>query len=191
MEGCTGNLNQTVLQAKSSAANSNSCKVGIRFWCCIPKNESLFMKAKEILETCLYADDLRAVEEFYRSILGLEVIARSAGRHVFFRCGNRVFLIFNPAKTLELGTDFPPHGTNGPGHAAFAVRMNELPAWRTFLEQNGVTIESEVTWPGGGRSLYFRDPAGNSLELATPKIWGIDENTLGLGLSGGSDGRCF
>ena len=137
------------------------------------------MRVREILETCLYAEDLQAAERFYTTILGLEVIARLAGRHVFFRCGNRVFLVFNPAKTRELGTDFPPHGANGPGHTAFEVTMSELPAWRAFLEQNDVVIESDVIWPRGGRSLYFRDPAGNSIELATPKIWGIEENTLG------------
>jgi catechol 2,3-dioxygenase-like lactoylglutathione lyase family enzyme len=136
------------------------------------------VKVRGILETCLYADDLQATENFYRTILGLEVIARLEGRHVFFQCGNRVFLVFNPAKTREIGTNFPPHGARGPGHVAFAATMSELPAWRAFLIQNGVMIESEVTWPKGGCSLYFRDPAGNSIELATPKIWGIDENTL-------------
>jgi hypothetical protein len=34
-----------------------------------------------------------------------------------------------------------------------------------------VAIESDFAWPGGGRSLYFRDPAGNSLEFAEPAIW--------------------
>jgi hypothetical protein len=38
-----------------------------------------------------------------------------------------------------------------------------------------VAIEHEATWPRGGRSFYFRDPAGNSLELATPRIWGLPE----------------
>src|ERR1044072_8480011 len=137
------------------------------------------MRIKDILETCLYADDLQAAEHFYTTLLGLEVIARLAGRHVFFRCGHRVFLVFNPAKTRELGTDFPPHGTDGPGHAAFAAKDDELPTWRADLEGNRVTIEHEIDWPNGGRSIYFRDPAGNSIELASPKIWGIDENTLG------------
>ena len=38
-----------------------------------------------------------------------------------------------------------------------------------------MTIEQEVDWPRGGRSFYFRDPAGNSLELATPRIWGLPD----------------
>ena len=38
----------------------------------------------------------------------------------------------------------------------------------------GVEIEVDYLWPGGGRSIYFRDPAGNSLEFAEPSIWGLN-----------------
>ena len=136
------------------------------------------MRVREILETCVYATDLHAAEHFYRTILGLEVIARSEGRHVFFRCGDGVFLVFNPERTSEPGSSLPTHGPRGPSHMAFAVPMEELPAWRHFLERNGVHIESDVTWPRGGRSVYFRDPAGNSIELATPGIWSIAEEAV-------------
>jgi len=34
-------------------------------------------------------------------------------------------------------------------------------------------IEADFTWPGGGRSIYFRDPAGNAIEFAEPRIWGL------------------
>jgi catechol 2,3-dioxygenase-like lactoylglutathione lyase family enzyme len=37
----------------------------------------------------------------------------------------------------------------------------------------GVPIEQEHQWPGGARSLYFRDPSGNSLELITRGAWGF------------------
>ena len=50
-----------------------------------------------------------------------------------------------------------------------------LDDWRQHLEAAGIAIEQTVDWPRGGRSFYFRDPAGNSLELATPKIWGLAE----------------
>jgi catechol 2,3-dioxygenase-like lactoylglutathione lyase family enzyme len=46
--------------------------------------------------------------------------------------------------------------------------------WRERLEAHGVAIESVARWPRGGRSIYFRDPAGNSLELATPDLWDVD-----------------
>src|SRR5215213_3795034 len=115
-----------------------------------------------VLETCLYATDLDAAERFYRDVVGLEAFARAAGRHVFFRCGERaVFLVFNPEATERPGGDVPAHGARGPGHVAFAIAEEEIPAWRERLLQHGVPIEAEVEWPRGGRSLYVRDPAGN------------------------------
>ena len=133
-----------------------------------------------VLETCLYATDLWAAERFYVEALGLEVFSRAEGRHVFFRCGPGVLLIFNPERTSREqtavgGAPVPLHGARGAGHAAFAVADAELPAWRERLRAGGVAIESEVTWPRGGRSLYVRDPAGNSIELASPTIWGLPE----------------
>jgi catechol 2,3-dioxygenase-like lactoylglutathione lyase family enzyme len=50
--------------------------------------------ALTILETCLYADDLVAAERFYRDVLGLQLVNRKAGRHIFFRCGSTMLLVF-------------------------------------------------------------------------------------------------
>jgi catechol 2,3-dioxygenase-like lactoylglutathione lyase family enzyme len=138
------------------------------------------MKPLGILETCLYAKDLEAAERFYTALFGLEVITRQNGRHVFFRCGRGVLLIFNPDKTesetvLIGSTPVPRHGARGPGHMAFAIPEAEFDAWRGRLAAAHVPVEVEITWPGGGRSLYLRDPAGNSVELATPRLWGLTE----------------
>jgi catechol 2,3-dioxygenase-like lactoylglutathione lyase family enzyme len=124
-----------------------------------------------ILETCLYVDDLAAAEQFYRTVVGLNLVGRQDGRHVFFRCGAGMLLIFNPAKTRDADSDIPQHGAYGPSHVAFAVDQVDMERWRERLEAHGVEIERIVDWPHGGRSLYFRDPAGNSLELASPQIW--------------------
>jgi catechol 2,3-dioxygenase-like lactoylglutathione lyase family enzyme len=125
-----------------------------------------------IVETAIYVDDLDAAETFYRDVLGLEVIGREAGRHVFFRVGDGVLLAFNPEATLR-GDVLPSHGARGPGHFALGVRTDNLDDWRRRLEGHGVVIEKEVEWPRGGRSIYFRDPAGNSVELVTPGLWGL------------------
>ena len=127
------------------------------------------MKVDRILETALYAEDLDAAEEFYTRVLGLEVHSRVAGRHVFFRCGNSMFLIFNPNTT---GQEDSPHGCRGRGHAAWAVAREDLDAWQRWLEKEGVKVK-EHFWPSGHRSLYFHDPADNSLELTTAELWGI------------------
>lgn len=128
-----------------------------------------------ILESALYADDLDAAEAFYGGILGLERIVRVANRHVFFRLNGAVLLIFNPAETeiasQNTSMPVPPHGARGPGHLCFAASRDQISAWRTHLQDAGIDIEAEFDWPNGARSLYFRDPAGNSLEFAEPRLW--------------------
>lgn len=135
------------------------------------------MLIEGVLETALYADDLDAVEAFYGGILRLERIVRAGRRHVFFRCGQGVLLVFNPAETVKPpsaeGPQVPPHGTIGQGHACFRVARGNLDAMADRLGKAGVAIESDVIWPNGARSIYFRDPAGNSLECAEPGLWSI------------------
>lgn len=131
-----------------------------------------------MLETALYAKDLDKAEAFYEGVLGLAKITRAANRHVFFRCGQGVLLIFNPDETMKPpaadALQVPPHGTKGQGHACFRVSGKNIDAMAVKLKAAGVEIESEVHWPNGGRSIYFRDPAGNSLECAEARIWGIE-----------------
>lgn len=125
-----------------------------------------------VVETAVYAADLAAAEAFYAGVLGLPVIAREAGRHVFFRVGPAsVLLVFDPATTLR-GGGLPPHGSSGPGHLALGVRPDTLDDWRRHLAACGVAVEHEQDWPRGGHSVYVRDPAGNSVELVTPGVWG-------------------
>jgi catechol 2,3-dioxygenase-like lactoylglutathione lyase family enzyme len=144
-----------------------------------------------VLEACLYATDLEAAERFYMQVLDLERYSSVPGRHVFFRCGDGMFLVFNAERTsaeasIVGGAVVPTHGATGPGHVAFAIPDADIPAWRSHLETAGVEIESEVTWPRGGRSLYFRDPGGNCVELASPKLWGFQDPPLGN--DGSADG---
>ncbi|MBC7164017.1 MAG: VOC family protein [Roseovarius sp.] len=128
-----------------------------------------------ILEAALYAGDLDAAEGFYGGLLGLERIVRVGQRHVFYRVGAGVLLIFNPEATGKPPANpdlpVPPHGARGPGHFCFAVAGPALDGWRARLEAAGVGIEADFRWPNGARSIYFRDPAGNSVEMAEPRLW--------------------
>jgi len=135
------------------------------------------MTPSGILETVLYARDLDGIEAFYKDILGLEPTARAPGRHAFFTLGTQMLLIFNPDVTRVPprpgALPVPPHGTEGQGHVCFRASAAEIDTWRAHLVSRGVAIEADFEWPGGGRSIYFRDPAGNCLEFAEPRIWGL------------------
>jgi catechol 2,3-dioxygenase-like lactoylglutathione lyase family enzyme len=126
-----------------------------------------------IIETAIYVDDLQATEAFYETILGLSVMGKEPDRHVFFQVGeSSVLLAFLAEATLK-GDRLPPHGASGPGHFALGVEAASFDAWRMLLQSHGILIEKEVEWPRGGKSLYFRDPAGNSVELVSPGVWGL------------------
>lgn len=136
------------------------------------------MTPSSILESALYVTDLPAAERFYGGTLGLDLIAKADGRHVFFRCGQGVLLLFNADATQkppppDAKLPVPPHGTRGPGHLCFSATAEEIDAWKIYLTEKSVDIEADFEWPNGGRSIYFRDPSGNSLEFAEPRIWGL------------------
>jgi catechol 2,3-dioxygenase-like lactoylglutathione lyase family enzyme len=128
---------------------------------------------EHLIETSIYADDLETAECFYRDVLGLSPAASDRGRHVFFQVGQSSMLLIFRAETTIKGDHLPAHGAHGPGHFALGIAAEDLDKWRTWLEKCGVAIEHEEAWPRGGRSLYFRDPAGNVVELITPGIWGL------------------
>lgn len=128
------------------------------------------------LESALYASDLDAAAAFWTGIIGLTEIGRVPGRHVFFRCGAQILLIFDPAATVQppqpgARLPVPPHGSCGAGHFCISAPPQAIQAWRDHLELSGVAIEADFIWPQGGRSIYFRDPAGNSIEIADASIW--------------------
>jgi catechol 2,3-dioxygenase-like lactoylglutathione lyase family enzyme len=130
-----------------------------------------------ILETALYVDDVPRVVAFYRDVLGLRALD-DGERLVPMDAGQgTVLLIFSRGATVTPaetpGGRIPPHDGHGPVHLAFAVPADSLREWERHLEQHGIAIESRVRWPRGGDSVYVRDPAGHSVELATPGTWAV------------------
>lgn len=133
-------------------------------------------RPQAVLETALYAADLDAAEDFYGRVLGLEKVGRVGERHIFYRCGRGMLLIFNPEETRtppnNPGLPVPPHGASGEGHMCFSAEADRLDALAARFGREGIAIEADFRWPNGARSIYVRDPAGNSVEFAEPKLWG-------------------
>ena len=128
-----------------------------------------------LLETCIYVDDLEAAKRFYLDLFGFDVL-RSDERFCALDAGRgTVLILFRRGATTSAvqlpGGLVPSHDGSGPAHFAFAAPLDELPRWKEELRRRNIPLESEATWPMGGRSLYFRDPDGHLVELASPGIW--------------------
>jgi catechol 2,3-dioxygenase-like lactoylglutathione lyase family enzyme len=130
-----------------------------------------------VLETALYVDDLERADAFYEQVLDLKTLSQDTRFRAYDVGGTNVLLLFLRGATLETvqmpGGTIPPHDGHGALHVAFAIGADDLAAWELRLGGRGIAIEGRTDWPRGGRSIYFRDPDGHLLELATPGLWAI------------------
>lgn len=125
-----------------------------------------------VYETVLYVPDVALASRFYAAALGLTPVTGLGGAGGAFRLADGgMLLLFDPDQSAVPGRVVPSHGAHGPGHVAFAVAPGELDAWVDRLERRGIEVEREMAWPAGGRSVYVRDPAGNSVELIDGEAW--------------------
>ncbi len=127
-----------------------------------------------VLETALYAADLPSARRFYEEVLGLAPMFADE-RLAAYAVGPSVLLLFQRGTTEQPvrlpGGCIPPHGAQGCQHLALAIGADELEPWIAHLAAAGVPIEARTQWPRGAISLYFRDPDGHLMELATPGLW--------------------
>jgi catechol 2,3-dioxygenase-like lactoylglutathione lyase family enzyme len=131
-------------------------------------------RIRRVLETALDCDDLRRTTAFYQRLLDLTPTLDTERLVVFDTGEGTLLLLFQRGNADPLPTPggvIPGHDAGGPGHFAFAIDETTLSAWEARLSALGIAIESRVTWPRGGTSIYFRDPDGRSVELATPGLW--------------------
>ena len=134
-----------------------------------------------ILETALYVADLDRSQHFYQTLFGFDRLLRDDRMCALAIPGRQVLLLFrHGASATPSHTPFgtiPPHDSRGIQHLCFAITQADLPVWDAHLAAHGLAVESRITWPAGGTSLYFRDPDQHSLEVATPGLWANDPVT--------------
>jgi catechol 2,3-dioxygenase-like lactoylglutathione lyase family enzyme len=130
-----------------------------------------------VLETALYTDDMGRAKAFYEGVLELAPIFSDSRLTAYGIAPRSVLLIFKRGAATETvtmpGGTIPGHDGAGPLHVAFAIGKDELDSWEKHLVSGGVAIEGATSWSRGGRSIYFRDPDGHLLELATPGLWTV------------------
>ena len=135
------------------------------------------MKIRKVVETCIYSFDLASMKKFYADILGMPVVQEEEGKLIFLQAGRSMLLIFNSDKTSVDNDRLPAHGAATPPasvHFAMEIEDGDYSTWKELLSKNKIRIEKEVDWKGKAKSLYFRDPAGNLVELITPGEWPVE-----------------
>lgn len=124
----------------------------------------------QIKETCLYVEDLHRTRDFYEGKLGLPCFSEVEGRHVFFRAGSSVLLCFIADPTHNQN-NLPPHYGSGQLHFAFETAPEYYLAWKEKIQKAGIPIEQEADWSDRFKSLYFRDPDNNLVEIVPAGMW--------------------
>ncbi|MFL1874084.1 VOC family protein [Hansschlegelia beijingensis] len=128
-----------------------------------------------MIETAVYVESLDRAVAFYDRLFALPHLFENNALVALDVAGRSVLLLFARGASAQTQTPpggvIPGHDASGRIHFAFAADDEQLPLWEARLAEEGVPIEGRVTWPRGGTSVYFRDPDGNLLELATPGIW--------------------
>jgi catechol-2,3-dioxygenase len=135
------------------------------------------MKINKVIETCIYSSDLESMKKFYVDIVGLSVIQEESDKLIFLKAGKSMLLIFDPLRTSVNNGGLPIHGAMTPPssiHFAMEIEEKEYQTCKEDLGRNGIAIQKEVNWDGKTKSLYFRDPAGNLVELITSGGWPVE-----------------
>ena len=128
-----------------------------------------------VLETAIYVDDLGRSEAFYRRLFDFPVRLADDRMRALAVAAEQMLLIFQRGKSVDgadtPGGHIPGHDGGGRLHLAFRIEPADVDAWRQRLGDLGIEIISHVRPQQGGDSLYFHDPDGHVVELATPNIW--------------------
>jgi catechol 2,3-dioxygenase-like lactoylglutathione lyase family enzyme len=129
-----------------------------------------------MLEYGLYVQDVSRSSAFYQDLFGFPVLVSQERIAALDVGSQQVLLLFKQGAssepmTVPEGGVLPPHDGEGTSHFAFAIEESDLQQWKLWLREHDVEVESEIQWERGGRSLYFRDPDGHLLEIATPGVW--------------------
>ena len=124
-----------------------------------------------ILETAIYVDDVDRAVGFYRDVLGLAIVEVSERLTALAAGPRHLLLVFKRGASARL--PLTPHDASGHQHVAFPIPSTALEAWEAWFVQHEVAVIEKKRWERGGTSLYFNDPDGHLLELATPGVWSV------------------
>lgn len=135
-----------------------------------------------LLETSLYVSDLGRSKIFYERLFGTKAVSCDERFCAIAVARRQMLLLFRhgaavaPIAAHDGRGIIPDHGAQGRMHVAFAINATDAPAWEARLRTLDVHLESTVIGDQPEHvfiSLYFRDPDGHLIELASHDLWDV------------------
>lgn len=128
-----------------------------------PNSGSAFQAIRAIDYTVIFVRDMEAMRRFYEDVLGFPLRRELSQDWIEYRVGENTLALARPTRTAA---DTPAPSGSASLQLAFKVSTLDVDRCADELVQKGVNLFSPPTdqvW--GHRTLFFRDPDGNLLEV--------------------------
>lgn len=113
--------------------------------------------------TIIFARDMPAMRRFYEQVMQLPIHNELGPQWIAYKVGSNILTLTE--RGLMFDDEPTPRGALSL-QLAFRVAPAEVDACAQELAEAGVEIEmSPTNQPWGHRTLFFRDPDGNVLEI--------------------------
>ncbi|MGJ8616092.1 MAG: VOC family protein [Sulfitobacter sp.] len=124
---------------------------------------SAFDAIKAVDYTVIIVRDMAAMRGFYEDVLRFEVTRELSENWVEYQIGSTILALSNPGLTAD---DQPLPSGNAALQLAFKVPVKSVDACAVELLGKDIAIVSPPTDRDfGHRTLFFRDPDGNLIEI--------------------------
>ncbi len=124
---------------------------------------SAFQAIRAIDYTVIFVRDMAAMRRFYEQTLGFPLLRELSPGWIEYRVGGNTLALARPSRTAA---DAPVPDGSAALQLAFKVMPSEVDQCADELVRQGVAVLSPPTDQAfGHRTLFFRDPDGNLLEV--------------------------
>ncbi len=114
----------------------------------------------------LVTDDLPGTDRFYRDVFKIEPVHRDDDS-VVFRFGETLVNLLRSEAAPELVDPAPVAGANAGVRSVLTVHVEDVDEWCATLRERGVELlNGPIDRPWGPRTASFRDPSGQTWEIA-------------------------
>ena len=128
-----------------------------------PNSPSPFQAIRAIDYTVIFVRDLAAMRRFYEDVLRFPLARELSAGWIEYRVGGNTLALARPSRTAA---DAPTPAGSASLQLAVRVLPTEVDQCADELLRHGVALLSPPTDQSfGHRTLFFRDPDGNLLEV--------------------------